>query len=324
MRNLPSLFKDKKVLIVGDVMIDRYLTGQVNRMSPEAPVPVVDFDTEDNRLGGAANVALNVAALGAKPLLLSVIGKDEEGKLFKKLLKKHQLSKKGILVSADRPTTLKTRVMAANQHLLRIDRETKKGISKSEEKQLLKKARNILKESDISVILFQDYNKGVLTKNIIRTISKLANKANIPTVVDPKFDHFFEYKKVSLFKPNLKEVRQVVPFPVAVNIESLTAAANFLEDKLNHSITMITLSEHGIYIKKGTATQIIPTAPRTIADVCGAGDAVISVAALGMSEQLPISLIAKISNDAGGKVCEKVGVVPVTIEDLMSAIETWS
>jgi len=321
MKNLRALFKNKKVLIVGDVMVDRYLLGQVNRMSPEAPVPVVDFETENNRLGGAANVALNVAALGAQPFLLSVIGNDLEGRIFKKLLKENQLTKKGILTTSDRPTTLKTRVMAASQHLLRIDRETKTDISKTVAGQLLKKAKKILKKEKIAVVLFQDYNKGVLTSKVIRSISKIAEKANIPTVVDPKFDHFFEYKEVSLFKPNLKEVRQVVPFPVTINIESLTAAAIFLEKKLHHSITMITLSEHGIFIKKDKITQIIPTSPRIIADVCGAGDAVISVAALGLAGGLSIALIAKLSNDAGGKVCEKVGVVPVNIEDLMSAID---
>jgi len=321
MKNLRALFKNKKVLIVGDVMVDRYLLGQVNRMSPEAPVPVVDFETENNRLGGAANVALNVAALGAQPFLLSVIGNDLEGRIFKKLLKENQLTKKGILTTSDRPTTLKTRVMAASQHLLRIDRETKTAISKTVARQLLKKAKKILKKEKIAVVLFQDYNKGVLNSKVIRSISKIAEKANIPTVVDPKFDHFFEYKEVSLFKPNLKEVRQVVPFPVTINIESLTAAATFLEKKLHHSITMITLSEHGIFIKKDKITQIIPTSPRIIADVCGAGDAVISVAALGLAGGLSIALIAKLSNDAGGKVCEKVGVVPVNIEDLMSAID---
>jgi len=318
MKDLTTLFKDKKVLIIGDVMVDRYLSGAVNRMSPEAPVPIVDFGTEDNRLGGAANVALNVAALGARPLLLSVVGKDEEGSLFKQLLKENKLTKKGIISVASRPTTLKTRIMAANQHLLRIDRETKKEIAKSIENRLLKKARKLLAEENISVVLFQDYNKGVLTEKVIKAISKIARKANIPTVVDPKFDHFFAYKKVHLFKPNLKEVRQIVPFPVTINLKSLTAAAKFLEQKLDHSITMITLSEHGIFIKQNQLTQIIPTAPRTIADVCGAGDAVISVAALGVAAGLSVPLIAKISNYAGGKVCEKVGVVPVTIRDLMN------
>ena len=324
MKNLPELFKKQKVLIVGDVMVDRYLLGQVNRMSPEAPVPVVDFEKEDNRLGGAANVALNIAALGAEPILLSVIGKDAEGKLFRRLLKKHKLTPKGILIDTDRPTTLKTRVMAANQHLLRIDRENKNDLPKSVEKALTEKAKRILSKGDISVVLFQDYNKGVLTKKLIQFIAKLARKKNIPTVVDPKFDRFFEYKKVDLFKPNLKEVKQVVPFPVSIDLESLIAAADFIEKKLNHSMTMITLSEHGIFIKKGKLAKIIPTATRKIADVCGAGDAVISVAALGLAGTLPIAMIAKLSNDAGGKVCEKVGVVPVTIEDLMLAISNWS
>jgi len=299
-------------------MIDRYLMGEVNRMSPEAPVPVVDFHTEDNRLGGAANVALNVDALGATPLLLSVVGDDAEGKVFKQLLKKYKLTKKGILTLADRPTTLKTRVMGANQHLLRIDRETKKEIQKKVEDLLIKKAHKLFTEENISAVLFQDYNKGVLTNKVIRTISKIARKKKIATVVDPKFDHFFDYRKVNLFKPNLKEVRQVVPFPVSINLESLTAAAKFLEKKLNQSITMITLSEHGIFFKKKNLIKIVPTAPRNIVDVCGAGDAVISVAALGLAVGLPISMIAEISNDAGGKVCEKVGVVPISIQDLIS------
>ena len=305
-------------------MVDRYLLGQVKRMSPEAPVPVVDFKREDNRLGGAANVALNVAALGAEPILLSVIGSDEEGKLFKRLLKKHKLTPKGILIDHTRPTTLKTRVMAANQHLLRIDRENNKILPKSVEEKLLEKAKKIILNEDISVVLFQDYNKGVLSKKLIKSISKIARKKKIQIAVDPKFDHFFEYKKVDLFKPNLKEVKQVVPFPVLVNIESLTKAAEFIENKLNHSITMITLSEHGIFIKKGDLAKMIPTSPRKIVDVCGAGDAVISVAALGLAGVLPIAMIAKLSNDAGGKVCEKVGVVPITMNDLMMAISNWS
>lgn len=318
MKELPTLFRNKKILIVGDVMVDRYLTGEVNRMSPEAPVPVVDFNTEDNRLGGAANVALNVHALGAKPLLLSVVGDDAEGKVFKQLLKKYKLTKKGILTLTDRPTTLKTRIMATSQHLLRIDRETKREVQKSVEDLLIKKAQKLLAEENISVILFQDYNKGVLTSKVIRSISKIARQKKIVTVVDPKFEHFFDYKKVNLFKPNLKEVRQVVPFPVSVNLKSLTAAAKFLEKKLNQSITMITLSEHGIFFKEKNFTKIVPTSPRTIVDVCGAGDAVISVTALGLAVGLPMSLIAEISNDAGGKVCEKVGVVPISIQELIS------
>lgn len=297
-------------------MIDQYLMGNVNRVSPEAPVPVVDFLSTENRLGGAANVALNVKALGAKPILLSVIGKDQESEVFLELLKKEKLTTDFILQSKSRPTTIKTRVMAASQHLLRIDRETKQDISIKQEKKLLRLCKKIIKESRPDVLIFQDYNKGVLTKNFIESIILLTKENNIPTVVDPKFHHFYDYKNVHLFKPNLKEVQQQVPFPVTVDKASLLKAANYIENQLDNDLLMITLSEHGIFIKSKTNAQIIPTAPRVIADVCGAGDAVISVAALCMANHLSLKKTAELSNIAGGQVCERVGVVTIGIGDL--------
>jgi len=317
MTHLKTAFQDKKVLILGDVMVDRYLYGQVNRISPEAPVPVVDFQRTEDRLGGAANVALNIKVLGGQPVLVSIVGADEDGEVLKKLLSNQKITYQGIHAISDRPTTVKTRVMAANQHLLRIDREEKHDISTKIQTQLLDRIKAILKKQEIAILLFQDYNKGVLTKDLIHQTIELATQYNIPTVVDPKFHQFLSYQKVSLFKPNLKEVQQIVPFPVLINLESLTRATNYLEEQLGQDATMITLSADGIFIKNKRHAEIFPTAPRIIADVCGAGDAVVAVAALGMAAGLSLPIIAKIANIAGGRVCEQVGVVPVELETLM-------
>lgn len=319
MIDLKTAFQNKKILIVGDVMVDRYLYGNVNRISPEAPVPVVDFYKTEDRPGGAANVALNIKVLGGNPLLVSITGEEADGKILNRLLLNYAITSEGIHTVADRPTTVKTRVMAASQHLLRIDREVKHDIDKKIQNQLLGFIKNAIDQQQVDVILFQDYNKGVLTQDLIQATIQLAIQHNIPTVVDPKFHHFLSYQQVDLFKPNLKEVRQIVPFPVSPDLESLTNAATYLEAQLQHTATMITLSEHGIFFKNKAESAILPTAPRVIADVCGAGDAVVAVAALGMAAGLSLPEIARIANIAGGRVCEQVGVVPVEIAVLMEA-----
>ena len=174
-----------------------------------------------------------------------------------------------------------------------------------------RKIFQILKDQKIQVILFQDYNKGVLTPEVITTIIEAANEKHIPTVVDPKKDHFFTYKNVSLFKPNLKEIREALPFSVDNNLSGLKKAANYLFEKLDTKQVLITLSEKGIFCSDGKFFEIIPTQARNIADVCGAGDTVISIAALGIALGLGLPDISSLANLAGGQVCEKVGVVPV-------------
>ncbi len=309
-------FEKLKVLVVGDVMIDRYLTGNVERVSPEAPVPVVHLSKTEDRLGGAANVALNIKALGATPILCSVVGKDNNAEQLFELLPKSDLSTKGIIQSNDRPTTVKTRVIAQSQHLLRVDQEITDDLNKLEQQLLLDQVIELLDQKHIDLILFQDYNKGVLSLEVIRTIVLEAIKRDIPTAVDPKYKNFWAYKHVTLFKPNLKEIRSQVDFPVSADLKSLDKATAFIKNKLGNQYTLITLSDKGLYLEENGASRIYPTHPRVIADVCGAGDTVISLAALGLAIPAKMEDIAQLANLAGGQVCEKVGVVPVNRDKL--------
>lgn len=305
-----------EVLVVGDVMIDRYITGNINRISPEAPVPVLNFTKEENRLGGAANVALNLKALGAKVHLLSTVGDDKNGQLFIDLIEQNGFSTAGIIQSADRETTVKTRVIAANQHILRVDREITSYLNDKDSSIFLERGESIIQSNKIDVILFQDYNKGVLSQEVINQLSSFAKKQNIKTSVDPKDKNFWSFKDVSLFKPNLSEIKAQLPFDIGYDIKDLDKADAFIRNKLNHNISLITLSEHGVYVSDGKNSVICPTQARSIVDVCGAGDTVISIASLSICKDIDLENIGLLSNLAGGQVCEKVGVVPVNKDQL--------
>jgi rfaE bifunctional protein kinase chain/domain len=322
-RKIFDRFEELAVLVVGDVMIDRYLTGTVDRISPEAPVPVVHLQEVEDRLGGAANVALNIRAMGATPILCSVIGKDENAEKFLQLLPGNRLSSEGILSSEYRQTTVKTRVLAASQQLLRVDREDTHNLSPEEETLFLEKVKSLIDSANIDVILFQDYNKGVLSPRVIREVTLESLKRGIPTIVDPKKANFLSYKHVTLFKPNLKEVREGIPQQIEVTESSLQKASQYLRNQLGNRFTLITLSEKGVFVDNGEEGKIYPTIPRNIADVCGAGDTVVSVAALGLSLGLKIEDIALLSNLAGGQVCEQVGVVPVNKCQLLAEYEKF-
>jgi rfaE bifunctional protein kinase chain/domain len=314
MENFRSIFEQfnhLNIMVVGDIMIDRYLSGKVTRISPEAPVPVVALESRENRLGGAANVALNIKALGATPILISVVGNDNEGTIFKKLLPESGISSDFLHSSNSRKTTVKTRVLAAAQQLLRVDAEDTHELSKEETDELKSIISNQLDAKKIDAILLQDYNKGVLTKELIQFVIEEAQKRNIPTSVDPKKDNFWSYKGVTLFKPNLKEIRESMDQPVQTTAESLQMAGKHIRQILSNTFSMITLSEKGVFYDEENQSGIIPTVPRSIADVSGAGDTVISVATLGLACKLNVRTIAILSNLAGGQVCEKVGVVPV-------------
>jgi len=316
-------FHRLRVLVIGDVMIDRYLSGAVDRISPEAPVPVVHLHNRDSRLGGAANVALNLSALGAKPYLCTVVGDDEHGEQIAHLLPEAGLSNRGLVRSGERTTTVKTRVLAASQQLLRVDQEDTHDLSEQEAGHFLATVRGILEQRNIHAILFQDYNKGVLSETVIREVILEAVKRDIPTVVDPKYRNFWAYKRATLFKPNLKEIRAQVPMQVEPTLESLLEANAYIHRKLDNPITLITLSDKGLFISDHREHHLLPTEARAIADVCGAGDTVVSVAALGLAQQLPIREIAALANLAGGQVCERVGVVPVDRAQLMQEFQSW-
>ena len=305
------------VLVIGDVMVDRYLIGEVNRISPEAPVPVVQLKETLHRLGGAANVALNLKAMGADPILCSFVGADAAGHIFHDLLVQEGISTKCLLNSRSRCTTIKTRIMAQNQHLLRVDEEQTQDLPADESEVLIQKVKEILDTREVDVILLQDYNKGVLSDRTIREVILQAVKRDIFTVVDPKYYNFWAYKHVTLFKPNLKEIRAQVDFPVSTDLKSLKQTSDWVRTRLSNKYTWITLSEKGLFYEGDGTAVIIPTHPREIADVSGAGDTVIALAALGLGAGIPMRDIAILANLAGGQVCEKPGVVPVNKKQLL-------
>lgn len=316
--------ENHEILIVGDVMIDRYLTGSVNRISPEAPVPVVLQQGMHDRLGGAANVALNIRALGSIPVLCSVIGMDDAGKQLKNnILAENNIDSDGMVFSQTRRTTVKTRILGNNQQMLRIDSEDTDDLNAEEQASLLDRIRQLIAERPIRAIVLQDYNKGVLTAEVIEKVVEEAKKAGILTTVDPKHANFFAYRGVDLFKPNLKEIRDSLPFTVQATVESLTEASAFLRERLENRLTMITLSEKGLFLDDSKESRLFPTIPRNIADVSGAGDTVISIATLGLVAGLPIQTIAQLSNLAGGQVCEFPGVVPVNRDILETEWKQW-
>ncbi len=320
-REIVNQFQQKRILVIGDVMIDSYLRGNVNRVSPEAPVPIVSLQKEEDRLGGAANVAINLVAMGASAIICSVIGKDKSGDKMLELLEENSISAEGLIFSSSRQTTVKTRIIGNNQHLLRVDSEQTNDINSLEEDELIAKVHSIL-ESNIDAIIFEDYNKGVLTERVISEIIELANSKGVLTSVDPKSKNFFAYKNVSLFKPNLKELKEGVGmnFSFSEN-DQFENAVNKLESKLDNTISFVTLSEHGVFIKDKNEQHYIPAHIRNIADVSGAGDTVISLATLCLTAGLPIREIAEIANLAGGLVCEKSGVVSIDRDLLIEEVE---
>lgn len=303
-------FNHTKVLVIGDVMVDSYYHGKVERISPEAPVPVVNIERKEHRLGGSANVALNIKALGAQPVLCGLTGNDSEGELLKTLLQDNGIDSEGMVVAEGRKTTVKTRIIGNRHQVLRIDHEDTEDISGITENQLLDLIRHQLSSCD--VVILEDYNKGVLTTRVIQETLKLCEAAGKPVVVDPKLLHFFDYQGVALFKPNRKEVKEGLKTDLDLqNLQDVKQAIAELCERLNCTNVMITLSEQGVMIGNQSATLHIPAHERKIADVSGAGDTVISTAALCIARNTSVEVLARLSNLSGGLVCEKPGVVPV-------------
>lgn len=312
-------FKTKNVLIVGDVMVDAYIRGNVSRVSPEAPVPIVNLENRENRLGGAANVALNIASLGATPIICAVVGSDKEGDLLKELLQDANLDTSGVIHDVDRQTTVKTRIISDQQQLLRVDQEDTHYLKDSVAESFVNNIKRIVGSRHIDAIIFEDYNKGVLCEKVIEGIIAIANENKILTTVDPKKDNFFAYKNVSLFKPNLKELREGLNVNCDPrNKEEFVEVVNQLQEKISCERAMITLSEHGVFIKDQDEFFFIPAHFRNITDVSGAGDTVISVATLALAAGLPTKMIAEVANLAGGLVCEQVGVVSIGRNELLN------
>ena len=321
-KDLFNSFNEQNILIIGDVMVDAYLWGKVDRISPEAPVPIVHIGKKESRLGGAANVALNIKALGAKPIICSIIGDDLEGSELIKLLDLENIDADYLIKINERKTTVKTRVLAQNQQVLRIDAETETEISKLETDLVLEKFHIILEKNQIDAIIFQDYDKGLITPYLINEISKSAKAKNIPIIVDPKKRNFLSYQNVDVFKPNLKELKEGIKVSFdAKNINQLRENVELLRNKIQAKGILLTLSELGVYAMDNEKDILTPAHIRSIADVSGAGDTVISVVAVCIAAGLSIFEAAKLGNLAGGLVCEQVGVVPIDKSLLLKEAE---
>ena len=317
--NITQLFKqfdNTKVLVLGDVMVDAYFYGSVSRISPEAPVPIVNLKNKEQRLGGAANVALNLKSLGAEPLICSIKGNDRDGQVLTDLCKKEGLITDGLINDYNRGTTVKTRIIGNSHQLLRIDEESTEDIDKSLEDLVYQAVNSFIDQVD--VLIFQDYNKGLLTASLIARVIALCKSKNVPMVVDPKFKNFFEYQGVTLFKPNKKELLQAENIGESLNTDRLENLAVSVREKIGADKLMTTLSADGVMIVSADEKVHLPAHPRKIVDVSGAGDSVLSVAALCVAAGMSNELTAALSNLAGGLVCEQIGVVPIDRDLLFS------
>jgi len=312
--SLLQSFKGTRVLLLGDLMVDQYTWGTIERMSPEAPVPVVHVNKKESRLGGAGNVAINCNALGANVLPVGTIGNDEAGNRVKTLFANRGLSTDGLL-ETQRPTTVKTRVIADNKHVVRLDEEDPS--YPSDDLEMVNHVQKCIANFAPQVIILQDYNKGVLTQRVIQKTIEAANSKNIPTIVDPKKINFLEYKGVTLFKPNLKEISEGLGIEIdPQNLSGVQKGVTHLINILSAKGVLLTLSEFGVYIDHMGTQSHIPAFPRNIVDVSGAGDTVVSVAALALAHNMAPKDIALMANLGGGLVCQHVGVVPIEPQNL--------
>lgn len=311
-------FANIRIGVLGDVMLDTYWWGQVERISPEAPVPVVSLERKEYRIGGAGNVALNLACLGAETSVITVVGNDEEGKVLRSLFQENNIRTKYLLSDDSRITTSKSRIISRNQQMMRLDAEITADLSPAGEEQLLSAISAYLSAEKPNVIILEDYNKGVLTERVIRETIALCKKHGVITSVDPKRKHFLAYREVDIFKPNLKEVKEGLNLLIdEVNEKTLRDIHHELKKRLDHAISFITLSEKGVFYQEQDQSRIVRSHFRNIADVSGAGDTVIAVASLLYAATGDIRLMAEVANIAGGLVCEEVGTVAINKQRLL-------
>jgi D-glycero-beta-D-manno-heptose-7-phosphate kinase len=321
-KKLFESFSSLKVGVIGDVMLDTYMWGKVDRISPEAPVPVVSVYKKEYRIGGAGNVALNCKSLGAQVSILSVTGSDSEAVILEELFDSKNIDGSYLVKNNDRVTTSKTRIISRNQQMMRLDAEVTDDLGDKEEAELLEKIKNYISVANPHVIIFEDYNKGVLTERIIQETIALCKQAGIITSVDPKRKNFFSYKGADIFKPNLKEVKEGLNLLLdEINQQSLQKIHTELQTILQHQISFITLSEKGVFYQFNKDAKLIPSHIRNVADVSGAGDTVIAVASMVFARTKNASLMAEVANIAGGLVCEEVGTVAISKEKLLQECE---
>jgi len=312
-----SKFSELKVLVIGDAMIDNYLWGKVDRISPEAPIPIVTVTKQENRLGGAGNVSMNIQALGATPILVSILGNDEKGRIFEELMQEKKLPRQGIFIDPNRITTVKTRIISGGQQISRVDQEISTLIDPPFEKQIFDRISAIINSEKIHIVIFVDYDKGLITPWLIKNVIELAKSKNILIAADPKIRNFNHYQQVDLFKPNFKEFKEGLKLvSEKTDMKELKRVSEKFKKENQIGLLFITLSELGVFLTNGVKQNYYPAQVRDIADVSGAGDTVIATASLCLAAGLPTPFMAQLSNLAGGLVCEKLGVVPIDPEQL--------
>ena len=309
-------FEKKKIAVIGDIMLDRYIFGHVSRISPEYPVPVVDVSHETLRLGGAANVAVNIHAMGASTILLGIIGMDDNARVLVDLMRNNGLSPEHLFHAPERPTTCKTRILSQNHHIARVDYESRDEATEAAENFIDKH----IKESvgSLDAIILQDYNKGTLTPGLIKKIITSASAQAVPVFVDPKLKNFFSYSGCTVFKPNLSETASSLGITLKNTDKDIEHACIQLMEKMHCRHLIVTRSEKGLTICNDRFTHI-PASSLEVADVSGAGDTVIGMLALGFATGLDIETSAEIANVAAGTVCQEVGAVPADSEKLLRA-----
>ena len=307
-------FRSKRIAVIGDIMLDKYIFGHVSRISPEYPVPVVDVTHEDHRLGGAANVALNTQSLGAETLLIGITGADSNREALLELFKSHGLATEGLISDPSRPTTCKTRILSQNHHITRVDFESRNEINATIEQSVFDSFDAVI--DSVDAVVLEDYNKGLLGEQLIQRIIATARKHEVPVLVDPKLKNFFAYKTCSIFKPNLSEMAASLGIVVHNNDREVEDACRMLQEKLQTGAIIVTRSDKGMTVYDGSFTHIGATS-LDVSDVSGAGDTVIGVLALGVSAGIDVVTNATIANLAAGTVCQEVGAVPVKPEKLL-------
>jgi rfaE bifunctional protein kinase chain/domain len=319
-KNILHSFHSKRIAVIGDIMLDKYIFGHVSRISPEYPVPVVVVTHEDYRLGGAANVALNTLSLGANTILIGVTGADNNRELLLDLFRRHGLANEGLISDPSRPTTCKTRILSQNHHITRVDFESRKEIDAEIERAILNSLEAVL--DSIDAVVLEDYNKGLLTEQLIQQIITSAKKRKVPILVDPKLHNFFAYKGCTVFKPNLSEMGASLGLVIHNNDHDVEQACLLLHEKLEAETIIVTRSDKGMTIYNGTFTHIEATS-LDVADVSGAGDTVIGILALGAAAGIDIVTNATLANLAAGTVCQEVGAVPVRPDKLLKAYQEY-
>ncbi len=318
LNTLLNAFKGKRVAVVGDLMIDQYYWGSVHRVSPEAPVPVVEVESESTRLGGAANVANNIASLGGVPVMVGLVGNDHQGTRLLAMAQELGFDSRGIVVDGSRPTTIKTRVIAQGQHVVRIDNESKSDCPEHLVSRLVDAVRYNI--HDIDAIIIEDYNKGVVTTDLIRELIAVARKYNRIVTVDPKFNNFFEYKHVTVFKPNRREAEAVLGGKLNSTEEITTAGKNLL-GALEAENVLLTRGEKGMSLFESSGDVLhLPSVAKNVRDVSGAGDTVISTLTVALAAGAAIRESCFLATHAGGVVIGSVGIVPIQIEDLRRSV----